>query len=423
MGRRTLASLVSAALIAAGLIGISASPALAATNACTQSAGVDMVQNVSYSADGTDGGMQQLTMLNKQAVTANGTTTYTYNIGNFILGVSCAGSLYTMIQVYGGAATPPAGSKISLLLADIVRPLAIGATAADVGTMAQGNMTQLWGKAVVDKSTANANPSWLFYVATDAQAQNTDWMGGTCGAAMLAATATEAPIPTLTEYDDATVTVLAMSGKLQMEVSGVVGESANVAVTVPEFYLNSAACGWNLGITTATSNADVKAKVQAVFGASSVDFTVTSDSTNKTRTFTANPVTLRSKNVRAGTPTELMFSPKAAPEPKPDNGGGGSTTKPAQKATATPSIPAKVKVGKKMVVLRSAVTTDAGQTADVSVTCSKKLKPCKVKEAKSGKVTVSTKKKAKGTITVLLTAPATSTYDAYSFTKVIKVKK
>ena len=75
MGRRTLASLVTAALIAAGLIGISASPASAAANACTQSASNDMVQDVIYSANGTGNDNVQLTPTNKQAVTANGSTT------------------------------------------------------------------------------------------------------------------------------------------------------------------------------------------------------------------------------------------------------------------------------------------------------------------------------------------------------------
>ena len=433
MRRRTLASLLSALLIAAGLTALTASPAQAAGNQCTQSNVKDMIDplRVFYAADGGNQ-LDTLVVANPSTQTLLGTTFYKWDLGvtggsatAFQLSVNCAGSYYTQVAIQSKSTPLPVGAKFSLYIDDIVRPLAMAASAGEVGMMDQTTGTQIWGKVVADNSVAGNTPIWLFYIANDAWASNSDWLGTACGAAMAGSTVTEAPLPTIAEFDNANVTISSANGKLEMSVAGNTGESAEVNITVPDFYLNSSACGWNLGITSSTTNDEVKAKVQATYGSSSTDFSVAADSQNKTHTFTIKTLALRSKQLRAGTETTLVVEPKTS-----NGGGGGSNTngggttpaaKKAQSATSTPVIPASVKWKKKMVLLKSAVTTDAGQKATAVVTCAKSMK-CKAKTSASGAVTVTTKKKT-GKITLTLSAPATATYDAYSLVKVIKLKK
>lgn len=430
MRRRTLASLLSALLIAVGLTALTAAPAHAAGNQCTQSNANDMIDpaRVFYAADGGNQ-LEQLIVTNPSSQTLYGTTFYYWDLGitggsatAFQLSVNCAGSYYTQVAIQSKSTPLPVGAKFSLYIDDIVRPLAMAASAGEVGTMHQTTGTQIWGKVVADNSVVGNSPIWLFYIANDAWASNSDWLGTACGAAMAGSTVTEAPLPTIAEFDNANVTISSADGKLKMSVAGNTGESAEVNITVPDFYLNSSACGWNLGITSATTNDEVKAKVQATYGGSSTDFSVAADSQNKTHTFTIKTLALRSKQLRAGTETTLVVEPKSgggvtpAPAPAPS-----PAAKKAQSATSTPVIPASVKWKKKMVLLKSAVTTDAGQKATAVVTCAKSMK-CKAKASASGAVTVTTKKKT-GKITLTLSAPATATYDAYSLVKVIKLKK
>lgn len=89
------------------------------------------------------------------------------------------------------------------------------------------------------------------------------------------------------------------------------------------------------------------------------------------------------------------------------------------------TLPKKLLAGKSTTVTKSAVAMNSGQTAKFSVKCKKgKIKSkklCKLKTAKSGKVTLKVRKH-KVRVTLTASAPATAEYAAYSVTKKYKVK-
>ena len=92
--------------------------------------------------------------------------------------------------------------------------------------------------------------------------------------------------------------------------------------------------------------------------------------------------------------------------------------------TATVKTVKKIKSKGKTVLLKKAVTTNAGQKAKVKVTVKPKGKKyAKVTISKKGKVTIKTTGKKKLKVTMKLTASATPTFSAYSFTKKWTVKK
>ena len=101
-----------------------------------------------------------------------------------------------------------------------------------------------------------------------------------------------------------------------------------------------------------------------------------------------------------------------------------------QKQTATVKVPKKLKRKGKTVLLKKAVVTNAGQKAGAKVTWSTKkaakgtkAKYATVKTTKAGKVTLKTKGKAKKLYVKLsLKAPATTGFEAYSYTKKWTVK-
>ena len=101
-----------------------------------------------------------------------------------------------------------------------------------------------------------------------------------------------------------------------------------------------------------------------------------------------------------------------------------------QKQTATVKVPKKVKRTGKTVLLKKAVVTNANQTATTKVTWStrkkangRNLKLAAAKTSKTGKVTLRTTGKAKKLYVKLsLKAPATTGFEAYSYTKKWTVK-
>ena len=118
--------------------------------------------------------------------------------------------------------------------------------------------------------------------------------------------------------------------------------------------------------------------------------------------------------------------------------GDGPPSSPS--ATVTPTAPpvrpakqtqtAKVKVAKKIkpkgktVLLKKAVTINAGQKAKATVKVKPKGKKyAEVNITQKGKVTIKTSGKKKLKVTLKLKAPATAQYNAYSHTKKWTVKK
>jgi hypothetical protein len=101
-----------------------------------------------------------------------------------------------------------------------------------------------------------------------------------------------------------------------------------------------------------------------------------------------------------------------------------------QKQTATVKVPKTIKAKGKTVLLKKAVVTNAGQTATANVTWSTKkkaggsnLKFAAAKTTKSGKVILRTTGKAKRLyVRLSLRAPATTGYEAYSYSKTWTVK-
>jgi hypothetical protein len=95
-----------------------------------------------------------------------------------------------------------------------------------------------------------------------------------------------------------------------------------------------------------------------------------------------------------------------------------------QQQTASVKVPKKIKYKGKTVLLKKKVKTNAGQKAKSKVTVKPKAKKySKVKTTKAGKVTIKTLGKKKLKVTLKLTAPATSQYKAYTYTKKWTVKK
>lgn len=96
----------------------------------------------------------------------------------------------------------------------------------------------------------------------------------------------------------------------------------------------------------------------------------------------------------------------------------------AWRATASVKVPKRIKYKGKTVLLKKAVRTNAGQKAKSKVTVKpKKKKYAKVTTTKKGKVSIKTFGEKKLKVTLKLTAPATSQYTAYSYTKKWTVKK
>ena len=101
-----------------------------------------------------------------------------------------------------------------------------------------------------------------------------------------------------------------------------------------------------------------------------------------------------------------------------------AVTPSSEAQTAKVKTPKKIKPKGKTVLLKKAVTTNAGKKAKAKVKVKPKGKKyAKVKITKSGKVTIQTKGKKKLKVTLTLKAPATDRYKAYSYTKKWKVKK
>jgi len=102
----------------------------------------------------------------------------------------------------------------------------------------------------------------------------------------------------------------------------------------------------------------------------------------------------------------------------------GPVTPAKQKQTASVKVPKRIKYKGKTVLLKKAVRTNAGQKAKSKVTVKpKKKKYAKVTTTKKGKVSIKTFGEKKLKVTLKLTAPATSQYTAYSYTKKWTVKK
>ncbi len=109
-------------------------------------------------------------------------------------------------------------------------------------------------------------------------------------------------------------------------------------------------------------------------------------------------------------------------------GGGEVVTKKVQDAVV--KTPKSIKAKGKTVILKKAITTNAGQKATAKVTWSKKKsakgtskKLASVTQTKSGKVTITTIGKAKKIFVKLVTkAPATDTFQAFTYTKSWTVK-
>ncbi len=94
-----------------------------------------------------------------------------------------------------------------------------------------------------------------------------------------------------------------------------------------------------------------------------------------------------------------------------------------QQQTASVKVPKKIKYKGKTVLLKKSVKTNAGQKAKIKVTVKPKGKKySKVKITSKGKVTIKTLGKKRLKVTLKLTAPATSQYTSYSYTKKWKVK-
>lgn len=95
-----------------------------------------------------------------------------------------------------------------------------------------------------------------------------------------------------------------------------------------------------------------------------------------------------------------------------------------QQQTALVKVPKKIKYKGKTVLLKKSVKTNAGQKAKIKVIVKPKGKRySKVKITSKGKVTIRTLGKKRLKVTLKLTAPATSQYTSYSYTKKWKVKK
>jgi alpha-tubulin suppressor-like RCC1 family protein len=135
---------------------------------------------------------------------------------------------------------------------------------------------------------------------------------------------------------------------------------------------------------------------------------------------TAYTFTVTARNA-IGTSTPSAFSapviPTAPVTPQP-------APRPLQKQTASVKVPKKIKYKGKTVLLKKTVRTNAAQKAKAKVTVKpKKKKYSRVTTTTSGKVTITTRGKKKLNVTLKLTAPATSQYTAYSYTKKWTVKK
>lgn len=123
-----------------------------------------------------------------------------------------------------------------------------------------------------------------------------------------------------------------------------------------------------------------------------------------------------------------MELPGGAPVPDPTP---TPTPTPDKAQTASVKLPKKIAADGKTVILKQAVTTNAGQKATSKVTWSTKKsakgtnkKFASVKTTKAGKVTITTTGKAKKLFVKLaLKAPAKTGYTAYSFDKTWKVTK
>ena len=97
---------------------------------------------------------------------------------------------------------------------------------------------------------------------------------------------------------------------------------------------------------------------------------------------------------------------------------GPGTKKPQ---TASPRVARKVKKRGRTVLLRSAVTTNAGQRAAAAVKVTPRA-AARVKTKRSGRITITTKGR-KAQIRLNLTAPATAEFDAFAFAKSYRVKR
>ena len=91
-----------------------------------------------------------------------------------------------------------------------------------------------------------------------------------------------------------------------------------------------------------------------------------------------------------------------------------ATTEPAWIQTASPKVARKVRA-RKTVLLRTGVTTNAGQRASAKVRV--KHRAAKVRITKRGRVVLLRKTQRPFTVTLRLSAPATADHGAYSFTR------
>ena len=91
-----------------------------------------------------------------------------------------------------------------------------------------------------------------------------------------------------------------------------------------------------------------------------------------------------------------------------------ATTEPAWIQTASPKVAKRVKPTAKTVLLRTAVTTNAGQRATAKVRVKRQV--AKVRITKRGRVVLLRKTQRPFTVTLRLSAPATADHGPYSFT-------
>ena len=124
-----------------------------------------------------------------------------------------------------------------------------------------------------------------------------------------------------------------------------------------------------------------------------------------------------------GTYTVTAYASNALGESSPSAASAAVTLSKATQ-TATVTTVKKIKSAGKTVLLKKAVTTNAGQKATAKVKVKPKGKKyATVKTTSQGKVTIKTTGRKKLKVTLTLSAPATAQYNAFTYSKKWTVKK
>ncbi len=124
-----------------------------------------------------------------------------------------------------------------------------------------------------------------------------------------------------------------------------------------------------------------------------------------------------------GTYTVMAYASNALGESSPSAASAAVTLSKATQ-TATVTTVKKIKSAGKTVLLKRAVTTNAGQKATAKVKVKPKGKKyATVKTTSRGKVTIKTTGRKKLKVTLTLSAPSTAQYNAFTYSKKWTVKK